>query len=70
MSKDQSLDLCSIKTFAELSGVTVEEAVDWVDDGTIPGMRLAGGRWVNLARLRQDLLKGKKEFKAGDYSHV
>jgi len=25
---------------------------------------------VNLARLRADLEKGKKEFKAGDYSHA
>lgn len=70
MSKDQSLDLCSVKTFAELSGVSVEEAVDWVDSGTIPSMKLADFRMVNLARLREDIAKGKTEFKEGDYSHV
>ena len=32
MSKaDDSLDLCSLKTFAEMSGVSVEEAADWAN---------------------------------------
>ena len=68
--KDESLDLCSVKTFAEMSGVSVEEAINWVDSQTIPSMKLADFRMVNLARLRADLLKGKTEFKEGDYSHV
>jgi len=68
--KDDSLDLCSVKTFAELSGVSVEQAIDWVDSQTIPSMRLADFRMVNLARLREDLDKGKTVFKAGDYAHV
>ncbi|MFI8580279.1 hypothetical protein [Ectopseudomonas khazarica] len=71
MSKrDDSLDLCSVKTFAELSGVSVEEVIDWVDSQTIPSMKLADFRMVNLARLRADLEKGKTEFKEGDYAHV
>lgn len=71
MSKaDNSLDLCSVKTFAEISGVSVEEAINWVDTGTIPSMRLADFRMVNLARLRTDLLKGKTTFAEGDYSHA
>ncbi|MDT3711967.1 MAG: hypothetical protein ROZ65_17810 [Pseudomonadaceae bacterium] len=71
MSKaDDSLDLCSIKTFAEMSGVSVEEAINWADSGVIPSLKLADFRMVNLARLRDDLLKGKTEFQAGDYSHV
>jgi hypothetical protein len=70
VSKDESLDLCSVKTFAEMSGVSVEEAINWIDSGTIPSMKLADFRMVNLARLRDDLLKGKSEFKEGDYSHV
>ncbi|MGQ7815030.1 hypothetical protein ACUTAH_05045 [Metapseudomonas furukawaii] len=70
MSKDESLDLCSVKTFAEMTGVSIEEAIAWGDDGTIPSLRLAGFRMVNLARLREDLLKGKTEFSAGDYRHV
>lgn len=68
--KDDSLDLCSIKTFAEMSGVSVEEAINWADSGAIPIMKLADFRMVNLARLRDDLLKGKTEFQPGDYSHV
>lgn len=71
MSKaDDSLDLCSIKTFAEMSGVSVEEAINWADSGAIPIMKLADFRMVNLARLRADLAKGKTEFKEGDYAHV
>lgn len=68
--KDDRLDLCSIKTFAEMSGVSVEEACEWVSNGTVPSMRLADFRMVNLARLRADLTKGKTEFNAGDYSHA
>ncbi|HZX17130.1 MAG TPA: hypothetical protein VFF22_09750 [Pseudomonas sp.] len=70
MISDDSLDLCSVKTFAEMSGISIEEAIDWVDNGTVPSMRLADFRMVNLARLRADLLKGKKQFKAGDYRHA
>ncbi|MBS7663342.1 hypothetical protein I0D00_15540 [Pseudomonas lalucatii] len=71
MSKaDESLDLCSVITFAEMSGISVEEAIGWVDNGTIPSLKLADFRMVNLARLREDLLKGKTAFKEGDYSHV
>ncbi|SDJ03782.1 hypothetical protein SAMN05216588_13523 [Pseudomonas flavescens] len=68
--KDDSLDLCSIKTFAEMSGVSVEEAINWVDSGAIPSMRLADFRMVNLARIRADMSKGKTAFNPGDYSHA
>ncbi|MOA43033.1 hypothetical protein D3C78_1651440 [compost metagenome] len=58
MSKDASLDLCSVKTFGEMGGISIEEAINWGDTGTIPSM-------VNLARLREDLLKGKTVFAKG-----
>lgn len=71
MSKaDHSLDLCSVKIFAEMSGVSIEEVINWVDSCTIPSMLLADFRMVNLARLRTDLLKGKTTFAEGDYSHA
>ena len=66
----EPLDFCSVKTFAEISGVTVEEVINWVDSQTIPSMKLADFRMVNLARLRADLEKGKTVFSAGDYAHV
>ncbi len=65
MCKDDSLDLCSLSTFAEMSGISVEQAIEWVDTGTIPSMRS-----IDLARFREDLLSGKTEFKEGDYSHA
>lgn len=70
MSKEPTFDLCSVKTFAEMSGVSIEEANNWIDTGIIPSMRLADFRMVNLAQLREDIAKGKTEFKAGDYCHV
>jgi hypothetical protein len=70
MKKDTTLDLCSVKTFAEMSGISIEEAIDWVDSGMIPSMKLADFRMVNLARLREDLLKGKDVFAEGDYKNV
>ncbi|MNN87815.1 hypothetical protein D3C81_2054200 [compost metagenome] len=65
MKKNEPLDLCSVKTFAEMSGISIEQAIDWVDTGTIPSMKLADFRMVNLARLREDLLKGKTVFAKG-----
>ncbi|QNH00283.1 hypothetical protein [Pseudomonas sediminis] len=67
---NESLDLCSLKTFAELSGVSVEEVAEWANTGTIPTLTMADFRMVNLARLRADLTKGKAEFKEGDYANV
>ena len=50
--------------------MSVEQVINWVDSQTIPSMRLADFRMVNLARLRADLDKGKTVFKAGDYAHA
>jgi len=70
LRSDDSLDLRSVVTFAEMSGISVEEAIGWADSDAIPTMHLADFRMVNLARLRADRKKGKKEFKEGDYSHA
>ncbi|MGE8500408.1 MAG: hypothetical protein ACN6O6_23140 [Pseudomonas sp.] len=63
-------DLCSIVTFAAASGIPVGEVVEWVENGTIPSVTYADFRLVNVAKLRADLLNGKKEFKEGDYDHA
>lgn len=68
--KDESLDLCSIKTFAEISGVSVDEAFEWVSKGTVPSVRLADFRMANLALTRADMNEGKTVFNSGDYSHA
>lgn len=62
-------DLCSIVTFASASGIPVDEVAEWVEDGTLPSLTFADFRMVNVGKLRADLLSGKEEFKAGDYSH-
>lgn len=63
-------NLCSIKTFAEISGVSVDEAFEWVSKGTVPSMRLADFRMVNLACIRADVNDGKTVFNPGGYSHA
>ena len=70
MKKDTTLDLCSVRTFAEMSGISIEEAIGWVDTGVIPSMKQAEFCVVNLARLREQLLNGKTVFAEGDYRHV
>lgn len=68
MSKEQpALDLCSIATFAEMCGVSYEEAAQWAEDGTVPSVQMGCFRMINLARFRADLLLGKPTFSAGDY---
>ena len=52
MSKDDSLDLCRIPTFAEMSGISVEQAIEWVDTGTIPV-------WGRFTTPRSRALGGK-----------
>jgi hypothetical protein len=70
IATNESLGLGSVKTFAELSGVTVEGVIDWVDSQPLPCMKLADFRMINLARLRADLEKGKTVFSVADCAHV
>lgn len=65
--KNDDLDLCSVGTFAQLCDLPIEEVIGCVDSGTIPSIKLADFRMVNLARLRDDLDKGKTTFSKGDY---
>ncbi|HEJ3681546.1 TPA: hypothetical protein SL434_003785 [Pseudomonas aeruginosa] len=70
MSKTEvAPELCTVAAFAEMCGVTYDEAAQWAEDGTIPSLDMGTFRMVNLARFRADLLKGKNTFDAGDYSH-
>lgn len=62
-------DLCSIVTFASASGISVEEVVEWVENGTLPSVTLGDIPMVNVQQIRLDLLSGKAEFKEGSYSH-
>lgn len=70
MSEHQSSpDICTIPAFAKMCGVSVEEAEEWVRNGTIPSTTMGEMQVVNMIRLRVELLRGKESFEAGDYSH-
>ncbi|HFH3467479.1 hypothetical protein [Pseudomonas aeruginosa] len=70
MSEHQSNpDICTIPAFAEMCGARVEEAEEWVRNGTIPSTTMGEMQVVNMVRFRADLLSGKENFEAGDYSH-
>jgi len=70
MSEHQSSpDICTIPAFAEMCGVSVQEAEEWVRNGTIPSTAMGEMQVVNMARLRVELLSGKENFEAGGYSH-
>ena len=70
MNKDTTLDLYSVRTFAEISGISIEEAIECEGTGVVPSMKQAEFCVVNLARLREHLLNGKTVFAEGDYRHV
>lgn len=61
--------LCSKETFAAMCGVSVDTVIAWMQNGTVPSVKMGRPRLVNLAQLRADLDRGKKTiFSQGDYS--
>ncbi|HHM9104240.1 Uncharacterised protein [Pseudomonas aeruginosa] len=68
-TENWSLDLCGIATFAQMCGVTYDEAAQWAEDGTVPSIQMGCFRMINLIRFRADLERGKATFDAGDYRH-
>jgi hypothetical protein len=52
-----------------MCGVPIEEAAEWVRNGTVPSIEMDGQRVVNMVRFRADLLSGKSTFAEGDYRH-
>ncbi|BAU76101.1 MerR family transcriptional regulator [Metapseudomonas furukawaii] len=59
----------SAEAFADMCGVSVETVVGWMDNGTVPAVRVQGSRLINLERLCEDLEHGKDEFDEGDYDN-
>lgn len=59
--------MCSIEVFAMMVGVTQDTVKSWVQNDTIPSIKMGRPRLVNLERLRRDLSKGKTVFAQGDY---
>ena len=49
--------------------MSVEEAEEWVRNGTIPSTTMGEMQVVNMVRFRAELLSGKENFDAGDYSN-
>ncbi|HGM6481411.1 hypothetical protein ACSETA_27930 [Pseudomonas aeruginosa] len=64
-----NLDLCGIVTFAQMCGVTYDEAAQWVEGGTVPSIQMGCFRMINLIRFRAELERGKATFDEEAYSH-
>jgi hypothetical protein len=64
---DHSVDVCSVGTFAAMCGASTDEVIAWMDSGTIPSVKVADFRMVNLAKIKADLDGGKGNFGEGDY---
>jgi excisionase family DNA binding protein len=60
--------MCSIEVFAMMVGVTQDTVKSWVQNDTIPSIKMGRPRLVNLEQLRRDLSKGKTVFAQGDYA--
>lgn len=59
----------SAEAFAGMCGVSVETVVGWMDNGTVPAVRVQGSRLIDLELLCEDLEHGKDEFDKGDYDN-
>lgn len=64
---DHAVDVCSVGTFAVMCGASTDVVIAWMDSGTIPCVKVADFRMVNLARIKADLDGGKDSFDEGDY---
>lgn len=60
--------MCGIEVFALMVGVTQDTVKGWVQNNTIPSIKMGRPRLVNLEQIRRDLGKGKTVFVQGDYS--
>lgn len=58
------------EAFADMCGVAVETVVGWMDNGTVPAVRVRGSRLIDLELLCEDLEHGKDAFDKGDYEHA
>jgi excisionase family DNA binding protein len=60
--------MCSIEVFALMVGVTQDTVKSWVQNHTVPSIKMGRPRLINLELIRKDLSKGKTVFAQGDYS--
>ncbi len=75
MELDRKINLVTIPPllsqarFAELVGKESKTVRSWVITRAIPTVKVGGSRMINIEKLRQDLVNGKRSFIAGDYEN-
>lgn len=62
-----NLDICSVSTFASMCGASIDDVIAWMNNGTIPSVKVSDFRMINIAKIKADLDGGKSSFDAGDY---
>lgn len=59
--------MLSQQAFAEHVGTTKSTVKGWIDNKTIPSVKMGKQRFVDIVNLTAALRKGKEYFKPGDY---
>ena len=74
LSPDQPISLAvlppvsSQEQFSQWIGVTPDTVRGWVENNTIPHVKIGRARYINVARLADMLREGKTIFSRGDFS--
>lgn len=57
----------SQEQFATWTGVSKDTVRGWVEQGTLPTVKIGRQRFINVLEVVSDLVKGKSIFSGGDY---
>ncbi|MDO3383849.1 helix-turn-helix domain-containing protein [Gilvimarinus algae] len=58
----------SQEQFAQWLGITQDTVRGWVENNTVPNIKIGRQRFINITRLVEQLREGKTIFSRGDYS--
>lgn len=59
----------SQEQFANFTGVTPDTVRGWVENDTVPTVKLGRQRFINIVSFFDDLKSGKTIFSRGDYGN-
>jgi excisionase family DNA binding protein len=57
----------SQEMYASFLGITKDTVRGWIEQGTVPSVKIGRQRFVNVKRVVSDLEEGKTIFTRGDY---
>jgi excisionase family DNA binding protein len=57
----------SQEMYASFLGITKDTVRGWIEQGTVPSVKIGRQRFVNVKQVVSDLEEGKTIFSRGDY---